>query len=124
MLRANKTPPVNYRRLHKLTDITLLNRHVLPPIGNVITPNVLLIVCPWKPNTTPPTHRTIRGYAQCKPQGQRSPLWRGLHLATTRNTISEAMNVVYGREKNKVRRCRHCHSFTYSVIFQVQVAYA
>ena len=41
-------------------------------------------------------------------------------LATTRNAISETRNVLYNRE-NKVRRCRHCQSFTYSLISQVLI---
>ena len=46
------------------------------------------------------------------------PAIAAMPLATTRNAISEAMNVLYTRE-NKVRRYRRCQSFTYSLTFQV-----
>ena len=60
-------------------------------------------------------------------QGQQSQLygvaWKpaiaAMPLATTWNAISETMNVLYECE-NKVRRCRRCLSFTYSLTFQVQ----
>ena len=48
------------------------------------------------------------------------PAIAAMPLATTRNAISEAMNVLDERE-NKVRRSRHCQSFTYSLTSQVQI---
>ena len=50
------------------------------------------------------------------------PAIAAVRLATTQNAISEAMNVLCKRE-NKVRRCRRCQSFTYSLTFQVHTPY-
>ena len=104
MLRANMTPPVNYRRLHKLTDISLLHRQLLAPIESVIVRNVLLIVCPWKANTTFPRNAQYRVMHNAihKVNSHHSGMaWKAAIAATTRNAISEAMNVLHERE-NKV----------------------
>ena len=67
----------------------------------------------------------VMHYANYKVNGHNYSVARKLAItampvATTRNAISEAMNVLHERA-NKVRKCRHCQSFTYSLTSQVKL---
>ena len=59
---------------------------------------------------------------QCTRSTVASMAWKpaiaAMPVATTRNAISETMNVLYECE-NEVRRCRRFQSFTHFLTFQV-----
>ena len=87
----------------------------------------LLTAWPWKANTTLPYNAQYVAihYANYEVNGHNySVVWKpaiaAMPLATTRNAISEAMNVLKERE-NKVRRCTRCQSYTYSLTFQLHI---